>query len=67
MKNVIITTIVMILLFSCDSKDNTPPTTTDEGVIRPGIENVNGNIPETQNSISLDTQDSTTRRDSVNK
>jgi hypothetical protein len=41
-----------------EASDTTAPNT-------PAIENVNGNIPDRSNSISLDTKDTTVNTDSV--
>jgi len=55
--------VIAAFLVSCnDSEKNTGPASAP---VTPGIENVNGNIPDTTNSISLDNSDTTSRRDSL--
>ncbi len=53
-------------MYSCNSngKDNTSEDTTGQNM--PGIENVNGNMPDTSNAIPIDVKkDTTTSKDSI--
>lgn len=52
MKNLFIVALVT-LMFSCTSNDKK---TTEETNNQVGVSNVNGNIPDTTNSINLSTQ-----------
>jgi len=53
------------ILFLAACGDSGNKTDENSAPIRPGVENVNGNLPDTTNSITLDTNDTTVRRDSV--
>ena len=62
MKQILFSTAILFLVACGDSGNNTD---TNSAPVRPGVENVNGNLPDTSNSISLDNSDTTIRRDSV--
>lgn len=55
-----------VVIFSCSSKEEE---TTEETKNPAGIQNVNGNIPDTTNSIDLSTEkkDTVLSRDSLNQ
>lgn len=63
------TRIVLIgaLFFTISCNNSKKNDQTDSGTIQPGIENVNGNIPDTSNTITLDTSDSTSKKDPLPK
>ncbi len=46
--------ILGIAVISCNSNGNDSASEDTTGVNMPGIENVNGNIPDTSNSITID-------------
>jgi len=53
MKKILLVIAISVVLFSCASKEEE----TTEGTTSPaGIQSVNGNIPDTTNSIDLSTQ-----------
>lgn len=58
MKAIPIAALALLLLTACNSggKGNADEDTT--GTNRTGVENVNGNMPDTTNSMNLGTQDS---------
>jgi uncharacterized lipoprotein YajG len=58
MKKLFVIVAASALIFSCSSKEED---TTEETSNPAGIQNVNGNIPDTTNSIDL----STSKKDSV--
>jgi hypothetical protein len=58
MKNLFVIIAASALIFSCSSKEEE---TTEETKNEAGIQNVNGNIPDTTNAIDL----STSKKDSA--
>lgn len=59
--------VILISAISCNSKEEK---TDDASQNQPGIENVNGNLPDTTNSINLDnnkTDSATVVKDSTKK
>jgi hypothetical protein len=59
-----------VVIFSCASKDEkTTGTTTDSAKNEAGVQNVNGNIPDTTNAINLSTEKKDTLQspDSIKK
>jgi hypothetical protein len=54
-------------IFSCNSDKNEKEDKSKEGANEPGIQNVNGNIPDTTNAINLDNdkRDSSSKADST--
>lgn len=66
MKNIILVLLTIFSFYSCSSNSSK---TTDESKskMEVGVENVNGNIPDTTNAIDLNThkKDSSARKDSV--
>jgi hypothetical protein len=67
MKKAIAALSFVLLITSCDNSGTTKEATDTTGVHRPAVENVNGNMPETTNSISLDTRDTTVTKDTSNR
>lgn len=65
MKKIIIILLTSAVLSSCSSKNTNSKE--DKSKMEVGVENVNGNIPDTTNSINLSTQkkDSTGKKDSI--
>ncbi|MEO7800388.1 MAG: hypothetical protein ABIR81_00220 [Ginsengibacter sp.] len=60
--------VVFVSAISCNAKED--EVTDDASQNQPGIENVNGNIPDTTNSINLDnnkTDSATVMKDSTKK
>jgi hypothetical protein len=64
MKKLTVIAMATFLFCSCNGAD-TNEKTADEGALQPNVENVNGNMPETENTITLDTRDSTAKNDSL--
>jgi hypothetical protein len=48
------TILFIAAVFSCNSDKNEKEDNSKEGANEPGIQNVNGNIPDTTNAINLD-------------
>jgi hypothetical protein len=69
MKLILSGMILASLILSCSNSADTTKVEDTTGVNRPGVENVNGNIPETTNSIPLETHDTIVPLpvDSINK
>ena len=57
---------IMAAAVGCNSEGSGSSSEDTAGVNRAGVENVNGNLPDTTNSIDLGTQD-TTRTDTSHK
>lgn len=59
MKNYLIVGMIAFLASCSNGSDSSSPTTTNEASPNTPVENVNGNVPDTINSISPDTRDKT--------
>lgn len=64
MKHIFLCMMVLSVAACSDSGNNAEETSAP---VRPGVQNVNGNLPDTNNSISLDNNDTIVRKDSVPK
>lgn len=64
MKKLIVIIAASALIFSCASKEEE---TTEETKNEAGVQNVNGNIPDTTNSIKLSTSKDSASTDSIKK
>lgn len=67
MKKAVIISVATFVIFSCTSNDKKTTTDDTKNSNQVGVPNVNGNIPDTTNSINLgaNKKDSATTKDSA--